>query len=192
MTKFLPERPGCFASRARAMWTQSVRQNNPTGKSANPVHPFREKYSASLGGQISGLAGRISPEGGAARDRHERCGEMRWTRGARQTSARSADGEVVWSWRPDAGVKSAGSIPPATVTTKPGHRGELEVSRKPLRRESRMDPVEPVVLPPCFFLHGTHGCDRHPAFPAPSGFLRRAEDDARLGRFTPRERPRMS
>jgi len=31
-----------------------------------------------------------------------------------------------------------------------------------------MFPVSPVVLPPCFLLHGTHGCDRHPAFPAPS------------------------
>src|SRR6202000_2656675 len=35
-----------------------------------------------------------------------------------------------------------------------------------------MIPVEPVVLPPCFLLHGTHGCDRHPAFPAPSCLVR--------------------
>ena len=32
--------------------------------------------------------------------------------------------------------------------------------------------VEPVVLPPCFLLHGIHGCNRHPAFPAPSVFER--------------------
>jgi hypothetical protein len=32
-------------------------------------------------------------------------------------------------------------------------------------------PVEPVVLPPCFLLHGTHGCNRHPAFPAPSSIF---------------------
>ena len=31
-----------------------------------------------------------------------------------------------------------------------------------------MFPVEPVALPPCFLLHGAHGCNRHPAFPAPS------------------------
>src|ERR1700737_4426108 len=93
---------------------------------------------------------------------------MRWTRCARQTSGRDADGEVVWSWRPDAGVKLAGSVPPMTVAKKPGHRGEREGSRKPSCRESRMFPVEPVVLPPCFLLHGTHGCNRHPAFPAPS------------------------
>jgi hypothetical protein len=30
-----------------------------------------------------------------------------------------ADGEVVWSWRPDAGVKFYGVIREATVTTKP-------------------------------------------------------------------------
>src|ERR1700736_2060650 len=93
---------------------------------------------------------------------------MRWTRSARQTSVRDADGEVVWSWRPDAGVKLRSDFCAATVAKEPGHRGEREVSRKPSRRESRMFPVEPVVLPPCFFLHGTHGCNRHPAFPAPS------------------------
>jgi len=40
-----------------------------------------------------------------------------------------ADGEVVWSWRLDAGVKSAEDIPPATVTSKPDHRGEREGNR---------------------------------------------------------------
>jgi hypothetical protein len=43
--------------------------------------------------------------------------------------ALNADGEVVWSWRPDAGVKLAGNIPQATVANKPGHRGEHEISR---------------------------------------------------------------
>ena len=41
-----------------------------------------------------------------------------------------AYGEVVWSWRRDAGAKLAGSVPPATVAKKPAHRGEHEVSRK--------------------------------------------------------------
>ena len=30
-----------------------------------------------------------------------------------------ADGEVVWFWRPDAGVKRCGSIREATVARKP-------------------------------------------------------------------------
>ena len=59
---------------------------------------------------------------------------MRWTR-QRQAhlapdEALSAYGQVVWFWRRDAGAKSAGAIPPATVTTSPLHREEHEVSRK--------------------------------------------------------------
>jgi len=34
------------------------------------------------------------------------CG-MRWTLPCRSTSGTRADGEVVWSWRPEAGAKSA-------------------------------------------------------------------------------------
>jgi len=37
------------------------------------------------------------------------CGGMRWTRRRRMTSAVVADGESVWSWHPEAGVKFAGS-----------------------------------------------------------------------------------
>ena len=43
---------------------------------------------------------------------------MRWTRKCRQTSGTDADGEIVWSRRPDAGVKSAAMLKasqPATV-----------------------------------------------------------------------------
>ena len=42
-----------------------------------------------------------------------------------------AYGEVVWSWRRDAGVKPCGEVScKVTVTNKPAHRGEHEVSRK--------------------------------------------------------------
>ena len=54
------------------------------------------------------------------------------------TNGAEADGEVVWSWRPDAGVKSMEATPPTTVANKPGHRGEHEISRKPLRGECRV------------------------------------------------------
>ena len=37
----------------------------------------------------------------------------------RLTSVVLADGEVVWSWRPDAGVKFRGFIREATVAKKP-------------------------------------------------------------------------
>src|ERR1700694_5413686 len=78
----------------------------------------------------------------------------------------------------------------ATVARKPGHRGEHEVSRKPLRGESRNDPVEPVVHS-CAFCAHDRGCNRHPAFPAPSVF-KEGEVDANLGRVAPRECERIS
>jgi len=56
------------------------------------------------------------------------CG-MQWTRIATQTSGTNADGEVVWFWRPDAGVKFREAIREATVATKPGHREEHEGNR---------------------------------------------------------------
>jgi hypothetical protein len=36
----------------------------------------------------------------------------------------AADGEVVWSWRRDRGVKLADDIPTATVARNAAHRGE--------------------------------------------------------------------
>ena len=41
-----------------------------------------------------------------------------------------AYGQVVWSWRRDAGAKLAASVLAMTVTTSPLHRGEHEVRRK--------------------------------------------------------------
>jgi hypothetical protein len=43
---------------------------------------------------------------------------------ARKTSAIEADGEIVWSWRRDAGAKLAEDDPPATGARKPAPRGE--------------------------------------------------------------------
>jgi hypothetical protein len=39
----------------------------------------------------------------------------------RRTKTLTADGEVVWSWRRDRGVKSAEDIPPATVAKNAAH-----------------------------------------------------------------------
>jgi hypothetical protein len=48
--------------------------------------------------------------GGAYRDRHDTWRGMRWTRRLRnQTKCADADGQVVWSWPPDAGVNPQGS-----------------------------------------------------------------------------------
>ena len=49
--------------------------------------------------------------------------------GAADESAYLADGEAVWSRRPDAGVKLVKEISPMMVANKPGHQGEREISR---------------------------------------------------------------
>src|SRR5207247_2245811 len=41
-----------------------------------------------------------------------------------------AYGEVVWSWRRDAGAKLCGKCPAGDGDNKPAHRGEHGVSRK--------------------------------------------------------------
>jgi hypothetical protein len=111
----------CFARPAMTMWREWLRQNNPTGKSAKscPVLPtkiFRLTRRANQRYQLAPS----HPIRGAGRDRHERCGEMRWTRSARKTSVRDADGEVVWSWRPGAGAKFAeAKLLQMTVARKP-------------------------------------------------------------------------
>ena len=95
-----------------------------------------------------------------------------------------AYGEVVWSWRRDAGAKLAGSVPPMTVTTSPLHRGEHEVRRKTIAQGmSACSPLTCMLV--CAFVCATgtrdRGCSAHPAFPAPS-VLKRGDEIERLGR----------
>src|ERR1700748_1713261 len=61
--------------------------------------------------------------------------------------SRGADGEVVWSSRPDAGAKFCGHHPRSDGGRKAGHRGEREGNRKTIAQGKPDDPVEPVVLP---------------------------------------------
>src|ERR1700721_1120129 len=76
---------------------------------------------------------------------------------------------------PDAsmvGVKSAEEIPPATVTTKPDHRGRARRKPlKPLRAGMPGDPGATVVTNARAYYHYARGCGciGHPAFPAPLG-----------------------
>ena len=64
--------------------------------------------------------------------------------------------------------------------------GRSRISRNPLRGESRDDPVEPVVHS-CACCAHDRGCDRRPAFPAPSSSME-GETAASLGRIAPRGR----
>ena len=129
----------CFAWFAMTMRTNLPRQNNPTGKSAKSCPAAAKKILrlTRRANQRYHSARLTRYEGRCAR--HERavgCG------GRGSCSRRTqpiADGEVVWSWRPDAGAKFCESHRGATVAKEPGHRGEHEVSHKPSRRESRSD-----------------------------------------------------
>jgi hypothetical protein len=71
-------------------------------------------------------------------------GQVRWTRGRCETGSNRADGQAVWSWHPDAGVKFAGSnFLRRWWLTSPVHQGEHGATVKPLRRECRHDFGEP-------------------------------------------------
>ena len=159
------------------------RANHP-----HPVQSFVQKYSAFAVGQITDLNSPVSPdERGVAHVTN--AGKMRWTRKLRLTSVADADGEVVWSWRRDAGVKPAGGIPPATVARKPVHRGEREISRKTIA-QGKPGCLRWTCMLVCAFFCATctrdRGCSAHPAFPAPSLFEGR-EINASLGRSAPRD-----
>jgi hypothetical protein len=95
-----------------------------------PVQPLAKKYFASPIGRNSIIDSPIPPqaEGRIAIVTDVERG-MRWTRRRRKTSGVFADGEVVWSWRPDAGVKSVKAASPAMVAKEPGHQGEREGNR---------------------------------------------------------------
>jgi hypothetical protein len=94
----------------------------------------------------------------------------------RKTSGANADGQGVWSWRPDAGVKLAGDDLQATVAKEPDHRpitGEHVIGVKTIAQGRPGNSGEPVVTMLVWFLIPTRGCGciGHPAFPAPSDFM---------------------
>ena len=74
------------------------------------------------------------------------------------------------------------------------HRGDHEVSRKPLRREGRDASAEPVCSCAffCACLHTRPRVQRAPGFPCALLLLSRAAIDAKLGRIAPRECGRTS
>ena len=82
---------------------------------------------------------------------------MRWPQQRRQTSDADADGEVVWFWRPDAGVKFLGSqcFSGMTGARKPGPREEHEGNRKTIARGMpEMFGLPVVTMLVCF--HSSH------------------------------------
>jgi hypothetical protein len=138
--------------------------------------------------QITGIFPRIPSRKRGVGHRHERWGGMRWTRTKLLTRACACGrrSRVVLTprrWR----QVFAGRLARATVATKPGRRGEHEISRKTIARGMPDVSGVTVVTNACAFYHCTRGCGRaeRPAFPAPS-FPGRT-NDASLGRCPRRE-----
>ena len=103
-------------------------------------------------------------------------GGMRWTLWRRKTSGANADGEVVWSWRPDAGAKFLRS---KLLRDDGGKRarspGRARISRKTIAwgmpDVSGASAVNTRVHTPTTKRTRGCGCIGHPVFPAPSYFL---------------------
>ena len=163
-------------------------RNGPTSFTLELSTPSHKNISLKPSGKSALLFRPSHPTRGAARDRHETRGGMRWTWMLRLTSAAEADGEVVWSRRPDAGVKSCGKTREAMVARKPGRQGEHDISCKPLRREGRIASAEPVCSCAYSFvqLHTRPRVQRASGLPCALLFLGRNEI-AKLGRNVPRE-----
>src|SRR5450755_3398563 len=81
-----------------------------------------------------------------------------------QTSDVIADGEIVWSWRSDAGAKLAKTL--TRLADDGGNQawspGRSRISRKTIAQGRPDESAEPVVLPRAFFLHADHGCQPAP------------------------------
>ena len=154
----------------------------------NPVHPSRKKIFPLPPSGKSPLQARPVPTRQEGRSRSSRnAGRDAVDADVPLTNGTEADGEVVWSWRPDAGAKfGASSMLRMTVARKPGHRGELEVSRKPPRREGRIASAEPVcscALSSVHFAHETAGAARTRSSLRPL-FSKRAERLPKTSRKT--------
>jgi hypothetical protein len=134
----------------------------------------KEKIFRFLFRQIRIISFPSHPRGGALAIATKRWDEMRWTRAASGAFAPDealfAYGEVVWSWRRDAGAKpvgrSAGDGGKQAV-----HRGEHEVSRKAIA-QGMPECLRFTCMLVCVFVCARctrdRGCSAHPAFPAPS------------------------
>jgi hypothetical protein len=104
------------------------------------------------------------------------------------TSGVCADGEVVWSWRFDAGAKVVKTL--SRLAGDGGNQAMVTRARrtplKPSRRECRVSSAEPVVLPRAFLLHADHGCQPVPGLPCALS-LSEGPAFAKLGRRRRRE-----
>jgi hypothetical protein len=101
---------------------------------------------------------------------------MRWTRAfvnRRVTELRTAKSCGPDISTPISTRRQRLRVAPGMVATKPDHQGEHEAAVKTVAQETPDDPALPVVTTLVCLLFCTRGCgcDRRPAFPAPSVFF---------------------
>ena len=151
------------------IWAFSLPTDLPDGQSyKNLVNCFTQKYFASVFQKIMIISVHPASIGGPYASSRT-SGGRRWTFAAStDEGCRPADEQkrvvLIPRCRDQASRGTFRGM--RRWLQKPGHRGEHAISRKPLRREGWNAPVEPVVI----FLRICHGCNQHPAFPAPSDF----------------------
>ena len=79
---------------------------------------------------------------------------MRWTRVRRQTTGARADGEIVWSWRSDAGAKVVKTL--SRLTGDGGNQawspGRSRISRKTIAQGRPDDSACTCGSAACFFV----------------------------------------
>jgi hypothetical protein len=126
---------------SRLSWSDGRKENSLSGSDCFCLSsPSPKKISLFFQGKSVALSVRPVPQEGRfaiVTNVGSGCGGRGSvvTRICAWTNDAIADGEVVWSGGPDAGVKSAMmsgvflGITLATVTIKPGHRGEHEGNR---------------------------------------------------------------
>ncbi len=162
------------------------------GQIKKPVQSSRKKYSAFAVGQISGLTPRVSPKKRGVAQRHERWDAVDAEAATDERGRCGRRSRVVLAprcWR-----QVGGKYPADDGGKKAGHRGERDISRKPLRGEGRSVSAEPVCSCAFSFVHVAHetaGAARTRSSLRPLRFTR-VERDAKLGRIAPREGGRIS
>jgi len=151
-----------------------------------PVHPLARKYFASVVGQISDLNPRVPPDQrGRAHVTNVAagCGGRELKARDERLGARTA--KSCGPGAPMLAFKLLENFPEVKVARKPGHLGEREISRKPLRRESRFAPVHLWSYPRAFLSARGPWVRSAPGFPCALCSMRR-EHHARLGHVVPR------
>jgi len=113
---------------------------------------------------------------------------MRWTQAVSLDERTGADGEGVWSWRPDAGAKVVGHDPANDGGKRARSPGRSRISRKTIAQGRPDDPAPPVVTTVCFLpMHTGRGCELAPGLPCALLFSGRMVFLQKLGPIVPRE-----